>query len=396
MEFKHTNLPKNPSNDDINNEIKRLEKLKTEHENKNSALKINLNSIYGVAGFKGFICYNKDVAQSVTKQSEDIIKFTIVIFNRFFREVWHELTDVHEKMGITRVDPVKFDVVNYADTDSIFAVLNPVYQSTDYKKSFEDFVLDLNTFVLRQWLADRLEEYVKKYSGIEKKRNGASAFNLTFEEACHSVFWTGKKHYIKNTSLKDGKFFKSLEKVSTKGLQTNKSSTPKFVRDRLKKFVDFIMASEGKVDQKELLKMMRSVRAEFRTVDIADICTLERIGDYEKFVINDKTKLEFASGAKTHIKGAAYYNHLLNKQPQNIKDKYEYIKTASKVQWYYTETGMMETFSFLPGQLPYEYAPPVNVDVQFETVFLSTVNTILKAAKIQPLTSSLMILPGLW
>lgn len=394
MAFKYTDISDNPTKDEIKLAIKKLERLKTEQENKNSALKIILNSIYGVAGFKSFICYNKDVAQSVTKQSEDLIKYTIKIFNHFFRDVWHERHDIHKQMGITVAPQVDHDVVNYADTDSIFAVLNRVYKSTDYKGDYTQFLLDLNQFGLKAWLAQKMDEYVISFNGLREKKDGKPALNLTFEENCHRVLWTAKKKYIKDTAFKDGKRFKPLEKITVKGLEMNQSSTPKFVRGKLKEFINYILTTDGKIDINDLIQKLKAVKTEFQNIDPENICRTERISNYEKFIINDKTKIEIGDNAKPHTKGAAYYNYLLNQQKENIKNKYEPIKTSNKVQWYYTKTGLLESFAFLPGQIPYEFAPPINKDIQFETVYLGPVNTILKPLGIKNLNSSLMVFPS--
>ena len=71
-----------------------------------------------------------------------------------------------------------------------------------------------------------------------------------------------------------------------------------------------------------------------------DLCVPDKIDDismqsscsnYEDKVINDKTKLEFVSGAHFAVKASAYYNFLLTKNP-SLQEKYEFIKSGSKIK----------------------------------------------------------------
>ena len=161
LEFSGFEKGQEVTKQDIEAEINRLKLLHTNTKNKNLSLKIILNSVYGVIGFKNFIAYNRDVAQSVTKQSEDLIKYTIKIFNDFFRNDWHLLTDVHKKMGITKVQKYEMDVINYADTDSVFLLLDSVMRTTDFKGEITEFALNLDKYALSDYVKIKLYEDVE-------------------------------------------------------------------------------------------------------------------------------------------------------------------------------------------------------------------------------------------
>ena len=105
--------------------LEELEKLLVEYQKKSSdfhneeqGVKLTLNSIYGALGNKWFSLANIDVAESVTLQGQDIWKFAEKIINRYFNELWHLDTEVHEKMGIKNVRPLNLDFIIYGDTDS--------------------------------------------------------------------------------------------------------------------------------------------------------------------------------------------------------------------------------------------------------------------------------------
>ena len=392
MSFKYAQVPENSTKADIEREIERLKQLKTAFKNKNEALKIILNSIYGVAGYTNFICYNRDVAESVTLQSQDLLQFTIKIYNDYFKNVWYKDKELHKKMGITKVSEIKFDVINYADTDSVFVILGQVHKSTDFDGDFTSFVLSLIKNGLQDWVNIKFVEYVEKYHGYQKKINGDKALNLDMEQICKSVLWVAKKKYIKDPIYFDDMRHNSLKEIQVKGLELNQSSTPKFVRDKLKLIIEFIMGSGANVNNNELLLKLRAIKNEFDTVPLEYICKIERISNYEKWILNDSTKLEFLEGAKPHAKGAGYHNYLL--KHSDYMNKYELIKSGTKVHWYYCTSGMTESFAFLTGNVPKEIKPPHNANKQYEKVLLGPLNNILKAINIPALNASLILYPS--
>lgn len=70
------------------------------------------------------------------------------------------------------------------------------------------------------------------------------------------------------------------------------------------------------------------------------------------------------------------YNHkVLNSK---WKTKYNLIRTGDKVKFYYSNDGN-EVFGFLPGNFPYEFAAPVDYDLQFQKTIIEPFNRILLA-----------------
>lgn len=391
MKFQYAEIPDNPTKSDIKKAIEELKQLKIDFKNKNEALKIILNSIYGVAGFINFICYNRDVAESITLQSQDLIQFTIKIFNDYFKDMWYDDTELHDKMGITKIQKIKFDVINYADTDSVFALLGKIQETTDFKGDITDFILSLNENRLHGYIKKKMVEYVDKFNGFQQKINKDAALKLDMEQICKSILWISKKHYIKNPVYFDNMRYESLSKIQIKGWAANQSSVPKFVRGKLKEIAEFIIGCGAKIDRTELLNRLRAVKTEFTTAPLQYICKIERVSDYEKWILNDTTNLEYMDGAKPHVKGAGCHNYLLKRS--DFKDKYEMIRSGAKVHWYYSKSGMTEAFGFLTGNLPEEIAPPPNVNKQFEKVFLAPINSIFKAINMAQLNASLIIYP---
>jgi len=103
----------------IEEKIERLTSLKNELKNEEQAVKLTMNSIYGAIGNAWFICFNPDVAEAVTLQGQDLIKYSEKILHKYFHDHWHLDTELHEKLGITKVKKVVKPLVVYGDTDSL-------------------------------------------------------------------------------------------------------------------------------------------------------------------------------------------------------------------------------------------------------------------------------------
>lgn len=104
-------------NNNMEDSAKRLKKL----DLKQNAIKLLINSIYGAFGNKWFYFYNPDIAQSITLQGQDLIKFSIKAVNFYFQEKWHNDTELHEILGIAdlEVKKVEEEAAIYTDTDSV-------------------------------------------------------------------------------------------------------------------------------------------------------------------------------------------------------------------------------------------------------------------------------------
>ena len=53
-------------------------------------------------------------------------------------------------------------------------------------------------------------------------------------------------------------------------------------------------------------------------------------------------------------------------------------------------------FSYLPGDYPYEFAPSVDYDVQFEKCMIDPLNRVLKAIGLQKLDTNLIYASALF
>lgn len=115
--------------DQLQIELHRLERLSNDYHNEEQAIKLTLNSIYGACGNNYFALFNPDVAESVTLQGRDIWKFAEKIVNRYFNEIWHKDTELHEQMEVSNVRQLNHDLIIYGDTDSVIGNTNILIQN---------------------------------------------------------------------------------------------------------------------------------------------------------------------------------------------------------------------------------------------------------------------------
>ena len=142
--------------------LKEYQKKSSDFYNTEQGIKLTLNSIYGATGNQYFALFNTDVAESVTLQGQDIWKFAEKIINRYFNDMWHLDTELHEKMGVRNVRKITLDFIIYGDTDSNYINLGAVMDSCEFDSDLEPF-----EFVKR--LNEERLKILKSNDKIQKK-----------------------------------------------------------------------------------------------------------------------------------------------------------------------------------------------------------------------------------
>lgn len=397
LDIKHCIFKKGQevSKEEIEMEIERLTELRTIQSNKNLSYKKILNSTYGVFGFTKFILYNRDVAESITIQSSHVIRWTIRWFNTYFRKRWHTLTEIHKALGITKVKQIDFDVINYADTDSVFVMFGKVIDTTDYKGTLENFIFTLNEMDINDALKVMLHQYIEIYNGFQTKLDHSPSMDLTFEQVSWNILWTSKKKYVKNVCWSDGNSFENMSQIEVKGLEINKSSSPKFIRDKLRETVYYILEMGDKIEISKLITFIKSVRDQFDIASIENISISQRVNGYEKYVIKaENDEFQYVKGIPIGVRACSVYNNELGKS--NVKSKYSRIKSGTKIQYYFSSDPRSDVFAFVNGDPCPEIMFECDKVKQFDALFLSPLNKIITAIGLEPLTPSLISFQPLW
>jgi len=384
---------------EINDEITRLQNLQFSKKSEDLSLKKILNSIYGVFGFSSFILYDKYVASSISTQSAYVIKYTKFWFNKYFKERFPNIPHIHEQLGITYVTPITEDIVIYGDTDSVFVNYGKIISHTDYKGTIEDFVLKLNKIDLYPALEHMLSHFISLHGGFQKRISGMPCLKLTFEQIIGKFLISSKKRYVKELIWENGTTFGRYENVKAIGLEMNQTSVPKFIREKLKEIIIDCIIKTDIIDYNIIVDKIRNIKEEFTHIDIINILSTQRVNNLGKYILEcSDNNIKYVAGSPIHIRAIAQYNNEISLAPDEIKQKYSIIKSGDKIQWYYTTSPIIDVFAFPIGVIPPQFLQkyPVSYDIQFMSNYLSYINRILVAIGLKEIPSSLITFNSLW
>lgn len=368
---------------DILLEIKQKSQESLSCYNLEQAIKLCINSIYGAFANDYFHFRNTEIAETVTLQGQDAIKHTEKAVEKYFKEFWHRDKELHEAMGLTdEVKPLKKTVWKYTDTDSGYIIFEEVMESCNWQGETADFILKINEHRLAKYIKMVLGKYAESY-------NSENFLDFELETIANNAIWVAKKKYVQNIVWKDGKVYEPLSYISTKGLEIIQSSTPAFCRQKLTDLVKFLF-SKDKLDNDAvagLTQVLKEIKKEFQLADIEQISSNRRVGDYNKFILNDTNEFELHKGCPIHVRAGAYHNYLINNSDQ--KNNFDLIKTSDKIRWYYAADQFCDVFGYLPGEYPYQLAPKIDIERQFEMFILEPLNRIIIPSGMPRLNRSL-------
>lgn len=255
-----------------------------------------------------------------------------------------------------------------------------------------DFIHGFDQLRYAGYFKDCLDKHAAKY-GVENKED----FEL--ERVSESIINIAKKKYIQHIVYEDGIPFDRMTYLYPKGVELVRSSTPLFARDKIVGIIKYLFSNPETFNIKELLKLVKNLRKEF------DLCVPDKIDEiamqsscsnYEDKVISDKDKLEFVSGAHFAVKASGYYNMLLHKN-RTVQEKYEYIKSGTKIKYYYcADKTQNDIFAYIRGSYPIEIAPEIDLDIQFEKCILSPINSIISPLGLPEINKRLSVVMSIF
>lgn len=422
---------------DIDRILEEILSVKNNAKNLSEALKIQLNSTYGVIGYTMFVLYNRDSADSVTAQSRSLIQYTIAKINDYFSPVtdnnfWDDedaLKRIQLFGNFSRNTDValtmKPKIVKYADTDSIMGSFKWLYKEFQWQKNIEDglidfekirdevreikrlsvddyggdkatyykvcFLLAMNHYVMQPFFSKIFIEYTQKHNAFDTMQDGSPSFKLGMEQILHNILLTGKKYYVKNPLWTEGKTSVSGKNIEVKGIAINKASYPKYVRDNLKKVVTEIMIQGENVNYTSVVKIIKTIKDGFELAGLDNVSISYKLNKYDNYCMNDTNEVTLLSGTPQNIRASAYYNFVRNQDAnKEYQSTYPPLKNGGKIQIYHTVNKNMDVFAFPNGEYP-PFAPDMDVDKQFDSVILSPLNLIFDALGLSKIDKNLIV-----
>jgi DNA polymerase elongation subunit (family B) len=249
-----------------------------------------------------------------------------------------------------------------------------------------DLIQGMDFFRYGGYFKTCLEDYAASF-GVENKED----FEL--EKISESIINIAKKKYIQHIIHEDGVDFNPMSYIFPKGVELVRSSTPLFARNKIVDIVKYLFLNPDSFNIKELIKLVKNLRKEFELADIDDIAMQSSCSNYDNKIIDDKNlPLQYVSCAHFAVKSSAYYNYLLYKN-KPLQDKYEFIKSGTKIKYYTCKNkSINDSFAYMRGSFPIEFAPEIDMDIQFSKAILSPINSIIEPLGMPTITDRLSVI----
>ena len=372
------------------NNSKQIKKL----DLKQNAIKILINSIYGAFGNKWFYFYNLNIAQSITLQGQDVIKFSIKAINFYFRERWHLDTELHEQLNIShcKINKIEIDTAIYSDTDSLYVDLEPAINSIKGVSFTNEECLELCVKLDQYRISEYFNICFEKYAALFNTKN---RLQFKLEHLSETGIWIKKKMYALKISYEPNKTHTVIPIESRylviKGLEPAKGSYPAWARKHLISLTEYMLKIGNSIDlENDLIPRFKKIREEYDKLSISDIAFNFRIRKYEKYVESEKD-LILKKGISIYARSAAYFNHLLI--TSGLNKKYSTVREGDKIKFYFCDPTKNEygfdVFAYSPRLFPSEIALDVDRDHQFFNLIIDPINRQLNAMGLNTLDVNL-------
>ena len=317
-------------------------------ENKQLAIKILLNSLYGALGNKHFQYFDIRLAEGVTLSGQLAIQWAEKAMNAAMNKLLQS-----EK-----------DYVVAIDTDSLYVNFGPLVK----KLSPANPVFFLDKICKEHFEPVLQKAYEKLFKNMNAHKN---RMVMAREGISDSGIWTAKKRYILNVHNNEGIQYKE-PKLKIMGIEAIKSSTPEVVRDKFKKAFNLIISGT----EAEAQRFIQDFRNEFKTLNPEQVAFPRRVSNITDWHDN---KTIYKKSCPIHVRGSLLFNKHL--KYNKLQQQYELITNGSRIKFCYLKlpNPIKENVIAFQDALPKELKLHnyIDYDLQFNKTFIEPLNLIL-------------------
>jgi DNA polymerase elongation subunit (family B) len=328
-----------------------LEREVTTLDNKQMAIKILMNSLYGAMSNEYFRYYDIRIAEGITISGQLTIRWAEKHLNQYMNKV----------LGTDNQD-----YVIAIDTDSLYINMGGLVDKVKPKDPVK-FLDKVATEKIEPMLDNaylKLKEYLNGYDQMMVMKR---------EVIASRGVWTGKKHYVLNVHNSEGVQYNE-PKLKMMGIEAVRSSTPSICRTMIKDTIKVILEKEEN-DVQNYIRMLRDKFAQTPIEDIAFPRSVNRLEFYRDSI------MLYKKGTPIQVRAALTYNHYVDQH--SLTNKYEKIHSGEKIKFCYLKqpNKVQSNVIAFPSILPEEFdiRHHVDYDTQFEKSFLEPVKSILDA-----------------
>ena len=317
-------------------------------ENKQLAIKILLNSLYGALGNKHFHYFDIRLAEGVTLSGQLAIQWAEKAMNA----------------AMNKLLQTEDDYVVAIDTDSLYVNFGPLVK----KLSPANPVFFLDKICKEHFEPVLQKAYEKLFQNMNAHKN---RMVMAREGISDSGIWTAKKRYILNVHNNEGVQYKE-PKLKIMGIEAIKSSTPEVVRNKFKKAFNLIISGT----EAETQKFIQDFRNEFKTLAPEQVAFPRRVSNITDWY---DRKTIYKKSCPIHVRGSLLFNKYV--KSNNLQNKYELITNGNRIKFCYLKlpNPIKENVISFQEALPKELKLHnyVDYDLQFEKTFIEPLNLIL-------------------
>ena len=312
----------------------------TQLSNRQMAIKILLNSLYGSLGNAYFRYYDLRIAEGITLSGQLAIRWAEKAVNKTMRNILKTSTDY----------------VIAIDTDSLYVNMNDLVSAV--KPSNPVVFLD-------KACQEKFEPMLtRSYTDMFTHMNAyVNRMEMAREAIADKGIWCAKKRYILNVHNNEGVQY-AEPKLKIMGIEAVKSSTPRIVRDKFKMAYKIMLESS----ESDLQQFVADFYSEFKSLPAEEVSFPRGVSEMVKW--SDKTSV-YKKGTPIHVRGALLYNHHITRL--GLDRENDLLQNGAKVKFCYLKkpNHIHENVISFPAWLPKELQLDQYIDyeLQFDKTF---------------------------